>query len=69
MDINPPDNLSILERLIRIETKLEIMITDRLDHENRIRTLEKARWPLPSVAVIISMVAAGIALWNVVNGG
>lgn len=41
--------------------------TDRhlTDHEARIRALERARWPLPSIAVLVaiaSLVVAALAL-------
>jgi hypothetical protein len=29
----------------------------RADHETRIRVLEKSRWPLPAVAVLIALAA------------
>lgn len=41
----PPDQLALLERLIRIETKLDDSRTDFNDHESRIRQLEAERNP------------------------
>ncbi len=35
---------------------------DMADHEARLRSLEKGRWPLPSVAVLISAAALVFAL-------
>ena len=32
------------------------------DHEGRLRSLERSRWPLPSVAVLLSLGAIVIAL-------
>lgn len=47
----------------RIESKLDGVLdeqkdirTDVADHETRLRTLERARWPLPTVAAL-----AGVA--------
>jgi hypothetical protein len=34
------------------------------DHENRLDALEKSRWPLPSVAVLVAMGSLGVALWQ-----
>jgi hypothetical protein len=34
------------------------------DHENRLDALEKARWPLPSVAVLVALGSLGVALWQ-----
>ncbi|WP_405799260.1 hypothetical protein [Streptomyces sp. NBC_01506] len=50
----------------RIEAKLDGVLdeqrdirNDVADHETRLRTLERARWPLPTVAVLAG--AAGTA--------
>ena len=32
------------------------------DHESRLRSLEKARWPLPSLAAVISVAALAVAI-------
>lgn len=32
------------------------------DHENRLRMLERARWPLPSLAVLLSIVSLATAV-------
>lgn len=32
------------------------------DHESRLRSLEKARWPLPSLAVVCSVAALALAV-------
>lgn len=32
-----------------------------VDHETRLRSLEKARWPLPSLAVLVSLLAFGLS--------
>lgn len=50
-----PTNGETSERLVRIEVKLDQALTSHADHESRIRTLERARWPLPSVAVVVSV--------------
>jgi hypothetical protein len=34
-----------------------------VDHEGRLRALERARWPLPSVAALTSVAALVAALW------
>lgn len=33
------------------------------DHEGRIRSLERARWPLPSIAAVTGLAALGVSLW------
>lgn len=32
------------------------------DHETRLRLLERARWPLPSLAILISVASVVVAL-------
>ncbi|MDJ0465183.1 hypothetical protein [Streptomyces sp. H27-C3] len=34
------------------------------DHESRLDTLERARWPLPSVAVVTGGVGVLLSLWQ-----
>jgi hypothetical protein len=41
----PPGDLALLERLIRIETKLDDSRSSDADHETRIRALEQERHP------------------------
>ena len=48
------------ERLVRIETKLDQALSNHTDHEERIRALERARWPLPSLALLVA--AAGVVV-------
>lgn len=38
------DGGSIVERLARIETKLDVQLTTQADHESRLRRLERALW-------------------------
>lgn len=40
--------------------------TDRIlnDHEQRLDALERARWPLPSLAALVGVVSLALALWQ-----
>lgn len=40
--------------------------TDRqlADHEARLDTLERGRWPLPSIAAVIGVSGLGLSLWQ-----
>ncbi|MFE9645326.1 hypothetical protein ACFYO0_14655 [Streptomyces sp. NPDC006365] len=38
------------------------------EHEARIDALERARWPLPSLAALTSLSALGVALWQALGG-
>lgn len=41
----------------RLADRLEDHARDLTDHEARLRALEKARWPLPALAVLVSITA------------
>ncbi|HEX6969095.1 MAG TPA: hypothetical protein VF174_09835 [Micromonosporaceae bacterium] len=45
------DNNDIVERLARLETKLDMHLTRASDHEARIRRLEQALWWASGVAM------------------
>lgn len=63
------DLKAIYDQLVVLNTRVELLMSKQLesdkdvsDHESRIRSLEKARWPLPSAALALSLVTAGIAI-------
>jgi hypothetical protein len=37
------------------------------DHESRLDSLERARWPLPSLAAIVSVAALGVAAYEAMH--
>lgn len=43
--------------------------SDLLDHETRIRTLERGRWPLPSMAALLGLASLILALITFTKGG
>lgn len=45
--------------LIQHEQRADVR---HLDHEGRLRSLEKARWPLPSLAAVVSIAALVVAV-------
>jgi hypothetical protein len=46
----------------RLGDKLDEQNRDLHDHETRLRSLERARWPLPALAVIVSIAALVLPL-------
>jgi hypothetical protein len=42
-------------KVTEVDHKVSEVTTDAHDHEVRLRALEKARWPLPALAVLISV--------------
>jgi septal ring factor EnvC (AmiA/AmiB activator) len=60
---------SLSDGLTRVETKLDSigqglhdLDKDVADHETRIRTLEKARWPLPTVGILTGVAGAATSV-------
>lgn len=58
----------IYDAVVRLTGRVDVLIeqqshtqADVVDHESRLRTLERARWPLPSLAVLLSMAALVLA--------
>lgn len=59
-----PTNLDLLLTLTRIEVKIETLGNASQDHELRIRTLEKARWPLPTLGVLTGVGGLAFTLFT-----
>jgi len=56
----------IYDGIVRLTGRVDVLIEqqahtsrDMTDHEGRLRALEKARWPLPSLAMLVSLAALG----------
>jgi hypothetical protein len=65
--MTPESPTGINDRLVRIEVKLDQALADHADHETRIRLLERGRWPLPSLAALLSVGALVAAIIPLVN--
>ena len=59
----------IYDAVVRLTGRLDVLIEqqahtnqDVIDHESRLRALEKARWPLPSLAVVLSLASLGLSI-------
>lgn len=48
------------------DLKKELRDTEK-DHEDRLRTLEKGRWPLPSLAAVLALASLGLALFTAIS--
>ena len=60
----------IYDALLRLDATVATLVTqggetsrDLIDHEARLRSLEKGRWPLPSVAALVSIAALVVAVF------
>lgn len=56
-----PSDFDIPETLGRIEAKLDSVIEDKADHEQRIRTLEKRSWQLAGAGGVLGALGAWFA--------
>lgn len=59
----------IWEELVRLRSSVErlvdrgdVITSEIADHETRLRSLERARWPLPSLAVLVSIAALTVTI-------
>lgn len=55
------DEREVLDRLVRIETKLDAQLTRSDDHETRLRRLERALWLATGAAAAAGGVVGSIA--------
>ncbi len=74
MSVDPLGGIIITSReiydaVVRLTGRVDVLITqqaentsDLSDHENRIRSIERSRWPLPTVSALISLGALAVAL-------
>lgn len=64
----PPNTADLLVALARLETKLDGLaeqLPARIDdQETRLRSLERTRWPLPSVAALAAVGAVAAQIWH-----
>lgn len=63
----------IYEKVVALGVKVDVLLSqhtdvtnDVRDHESRLRQLEKARWPLPSLAALVSVVALVVSFMKFV---
>lgn len=64
----------IYDAIVRLTGRVDVLIiqteevrSDVKDHEQRIRALESSRWPLPTLAALVSLAAFVIALLNLLK--
>lgn len=57
-----PDYPVVVDRLARIEVKLDEIRHDRADHESRIRTLERWKYALPAT-FLTAVISALVTIW------
>ncbi|GAA3158554.1 hypothetical protein GCM10010466_56640 [Planomonospora alba] len=55
-------------KIEHVDAKVASVIEDVSDHEGRIRALERGRWPLPSLAALISLAGLVFAILAYARG-
>ncbi|MFF4409787.1 hypothetical protein [Streptomyces sp. NPDC001404] len=60
--------------LARIDGQLALIVqrSDQSDHhiedlQTRVTALERARWPLPTISVLIALISAAIGAWSALS--
>ncbi|WP_427422651.1 hypothetical protein [Lysinibacillus fusiformis] len=60
----------IYDAVVRLTGRVDVLIEqqgqtqhDIQDHEGRLRSLEKGRWPLPSAALLVAIASVGVAIF------
>lgn len=54
----------VIVRLEQVATQQGTQGTVIVDHEGRLRVIEKGRWPLPQVASVLALITALVAIAN-----
>lgn len=52
-----------------VSSQLDGVVADVADHENRLRALERSRWPLPSLAALVAVASLILAVISFTRGG
>lgn len=62
---------TMAEGFARVDGSLALLVqrgdqTDRqlTDHDQRLDALERARWPLPSIAALVAVLGLAVSLWQ-----
>jgi hypothetical protein len=61
----------IYDAVVMLRGKLDVLIAQRegehhqlQDMEARVRQLERRQWPLPTIAVLVAVASAAVAIWS-----
>lgn len=52
-----------------VSSQVDGVVADVADHEGRLRSLERNRWPLPSLAAAVALASLVLTLITFVRGG
>lgn len=54
----------IYDAVIKLTERVNVHIKQVADHEKRLRSLESNRWPLSSMAILVSLAALVLAVFR-----
>lgn len=57
---------AVAATLARLEVKMDQLLMDANDHEQRLRKLEERRWPIPIVSAVVSVLSAATVIIGMV---
>jgi hypothetical protein len=61
--------LTVGSKVDKVDAKVDVIVNDVNDHETRIRALERARWPLPSLAALFGLASLILAIISFMTRG
>ena len=57
----------LIEQQTHVRLEIEELKKDHRDHEDRIRDLEKSRWPLPALAAVIAVASLALTVFTLIS--
>jgi hypothetical protein len=57
----------LIEQQTHIRLEIEELKKDLRDHEDRLRILERGRWPLPALAAVVAIASLALAVFGLIN--
>lgn len=54
----------LIEQQTHTNRQIDDIKKDLRDHEDRLRSLERARWPLPALAAVIAVASLALTILN-----
>ncbi len=57
----------LIEQQMNTNKTIEEIKKDQRDHEDRLRILEKGRWPLPALAAVVAIASLAVAVFGLLD--
>lgn len=59
--------IKVSAQVAMLDVTLKEVTAVKADHEIRIRSLEKGRWPLPSISILIAVGALAVTVFTLIH--